>query len=94
MLETFEWILGLIVGYLIISPRLRHFLKKCVLSWTRPNQPVIPPISRLARLAPIEAAIRSRRSKSSGGMNNAGQLEVDDETLAKYLENPDVKVEG
>jgi hypothetical protein len=87
MIQTFEFILGMVIFYLVFSPRFRRFAKKCINSWNPYHRDSPMPITSIAA-TPIKRTVR----KKSPDVNGSGQLEVDEETLAEWTRNPDVKV--
>ena len=91
MTQTLEILLGMAVCYFAFSPRFRKFVKKAIKSW----QPRKDALS--AQDAPTEiirpAQVSRMTRKKSPDVNGAGQLEVDDDVLAQYLQNPDVKIQ-
>lgn len=91
MTETLLFVLGMALYYLIVSPRFRKYLGKCVRSWMgRPLEdapvvaaalpaaaPAIPPVTKAA----------AKPAKRYADMNSSGKMVVDEETFQEWLDN-------
>jgi hypothetical protein len=77
MIQTFEFILGMILFYLLTSSRFRGWVKKAIMSWSPQKQQETQPIQ--------ETIIRPQKTRKVE--THGGKLEVDEETLAEWQEN-------
>ena len=80
MTQTLLFLLGIVIFYLVFSPRLRNFLWGKI-TGNNVQKPIThtAPVSRITR-------------RKSPDVNGNGELEIDNETLDQYLQNPDVRV--
>lgn len=91
MTQTLLFILGMVLYYLVVSPRFRQFLLKAIRSWR--DKPQVELAAALPAAAPRVSApvapkvAAAKPAKRYADMNSSGKMVVDEETFQEWLDN-------